>query len=85
MFEVSLDRDYPIRYPKWNRWVVWKSALEPALNGLIELIVYDFCMNDMSFANDNTNFKLIIPISQLFEELEVKRNYPIPPTLHHSS
>ena len=82
MFEVSLDRDYPIRYPKWNRWVVWKSALEPALNGLIELIVYYFCMNDMSSAmvynNDNT-----IPISQLFEE--VKRNYPIPPTLHHSS
>ena len=78
VFEVSLDGRYHSCYPRWNRWVVWRAALEPALNGLIELIVHNFYeynhKNDISamIHNNNTNFTL----TKLCEE--VKISYPIP-------
>ena len=45
IFQVWLDRGYQISYPRWNKWIVWRSALELALDGLIQHIVEVFCSN----------------------------------------
>ena len=76
VFEVSLATGYHARYPRWNRWVVWRAALEDALNDLIELMVSAF------YSYDN-NTAIVVPpndaefnLSQLCEEVEIR--YPMP-------
>ena len=46
--------------------MAWRAALEPALNGLIELIVHDLYKNDMS----NNNIRPMLIKHQLMQQFD---------------